>query len=44
MVANNGVLMSNVMNHHMGRDDEVDCSHDGRKSGPMRRLTWRDHS
>ena len=33
----NGVLVSNMMNHHMGRDDEVDCSHDGRKSGPMMR-------
>ena len=35
--ANNGVLMSNGMSHTTGRDDKDDRSHDGRRSGPIRR-------
>ena len=35
--ANDGVLMSKVMNNCTGRDDKRGRSHEGRGSGPMRR-------
>ena len=34
---NDGMLVLNGMNHHMDRDDEGGHSHDGCRSGPMRR-------
>ena len=37
MKTNNGMLMSNVMGHCTGCDDEVDCSYDGCSSRPMMR-------
>ena len=37
MKTKNSVLMLNVMSHHMGRDDESNCSHDGCSSRPMMR-------
>ena len=44
MKANEGVLMSNVLNHRMGCGDEVNRSHDGCESGLMRRQMWHDRS
>ena len=44
METNNDMLMSNETSHRSGRDDEGDCSHDGRESGPMKGRTCLDDS